>query len=181
MSYKKRLSESRCYKIVFWPCSFFEGQEIISASCVLDFLRSQSQHVAAQASHSLGNVQHVQLSWLLQQRLIVCERWYSYILRHRAPLRVLLTHVQKAGLTDFLLSQFTCLRLGDFLSAADSELLEEFSNELMVNFGRAGQFGSALGTGRNSSFTGSCKEYRYNQQSKTYQLTTSIEIHYIVS
>ena len=40
---------------------FFGGQKIFVVSCVVGFYRSQSQHIAAQASQALAKVQHVRL------------------------------------------------------------------------------------------------------------------------
>ena len=74
---------------------FSGGQKIFFVSCVIGFHRSQSQHIAAQASQALVKVQHVaSLQAFVAKAGIVCEHWCLYIGRHQVPLcAVMLTHV----------------------------------------------------------------------------------------
>ena len=85
------------YKVVPWPYFFSGGQKILFVFCVSGFHRSQLQHIAAQASHLLGEVQHVRLlcehAGFIAMAGIVCDHWRLHIGRRRASLWVLLTHV----------------------------------------------------------------------------------------
>ena len=55
---------------------FCEEQKILFVSCVIGFHRSQSQHIAAQASHPLAKVQHVQLC--CEHAGFCCKGWYCF-------------------------------------------------------------------------------------------------------
>ena len=54
-------------------CVFSGGQKLFSIFCILGFYRSQLQHIAAQASHPLEKVQHVQI--LCKHAGFYCEGW----------------------------------------------------------------------------------------------------------
>ena len=67
-------------------------------SCVVGFYRSQSQHIAAQASQKFNMCDFVASSQaFVAKAVIACDHWCLYIVRHRALLCVLLTHVWKPG------------------------------------------------------------------------------------
>ena len=55
-------------------------------SCVAGFYRSQSQHIAAQASQKLNMCDYVASSQAFVGKAgIAWEHWCPYIVRHRAP------------------------------------------------------------------------------------------------
>ena len=67
-------------------------------SSVVGFNRSQSQHIAAQASQKFKMCDFVASSQAFVAKAgIDCDHWCPYILRHRALMCVLLTHVWKPG------------------------------------------------------------------------------------
>ena len=82
---------------LFLALLFFRKTKHIFLSCGIGFYRSQSQHIAAQASQALAKVQHVRLCCgaFIAKAGIACELWCPYIVRHRVLLRVLLTHLWK--------------------------------------------------------------------------------------
>ena len=98
---EKTTSESRYIFLLFSFALFVEGQKIFFVSCVVGFYRSLSQNNTAHASQAFAKVQHVRLCRVLSgfccNAGIACEQWCSYIVRHRAPLCVLLTRVWKPG------------------------------------------------------------------------------------
>ena len=58
---------------VFSLAHFFQKTENFFVTCVIGSYRSQSQHIAAQASHPLVKVQHVQLC--CEHTSFCCEGW----------------------------------------------------------------------------------------------------------
>ena len=88
------------YFIVLSFAPFSWGQTIFTVSCVIGFYASQSQHIVAHASQKFYTCDFVASSPVfVAKAVIACEHWCPYIVRHRAPLCILLTHVWKPPLT----------------------------------------------------------------------------------
>ena len=94
MTFRKSL----LYFFVLSFALFFRRAENLFLSCVIGSHRSQSQHIAAQASQKFNMCDFVASTHaFIAKAGIACEHWCPYIVKHRAPLCVLLTHVWKPG------------------------------------------------------------------------------------
>ena len=77
---------------------FFEGQKIVSFLLVsVDHKHSISQHKPSQKFNMWDFVASSQA--FVAKAVIACDHWCLYIVKHRALLCVLLTHVWKPGLS----------------------------------------------------------------------------------
>ena len=89
-------------------------------SCVVGFYRSQSsisRHRPRKLTLKFNMCDFVATSQAFVAKVvIVCVHWCPHIVRHRAPLCVLLTHVWKPGLTKSLGSQTRVYKLATLLA-----------------------------------------------------------------
>ena len=96
-----KISAFRNSLLYFWFCSF------VPVSCVIGFYighsHSISRHRPLKPLQKFNMCDFVAtLKALVAKAVIVCVHWCLYIVRHRGPLGVLLTHLWKPGFSYYL-------------------------------------------------------------------------------
>ena len=102
-------------------------------SCVISSRRSQSQHIAAEASQKFNMCDFFASTQAFVAKAgIVCEWWCSYIERHRVPLYVLLTHVWKPVFKECLIGGIVIV-LNKKISVSTFPLIDWSTDAQIVN------------------------------------------------
>ena len=101
---KQRLSESRRYLFCFCLCSFFSEETksflFLALLVSIDHNHSISRHRPRKPSQKFNMCDFVATSQAFVAKAVIAwDHWCPYIVRHRALLCVLLTHVWKPGFT----------------------------------------------------------------------------------
>ena len=103
LSWKQRLSESRCYIVVIYSFAFFFRRRKFFFCSALSIPTGHSHSISwhrpripSQKFNMCDFVASTQA--FIAKAGIACDHWCPYILRHRALWCVLLTHVWKPGL-----------------------------------------------------------------------------------